>query len=67
MPDALRSYEEKMYKRAHEAAKMNKIYERLFFHERGGIAMVEHFAPEKNAAKAAWGKQQDEFLVITRV
>jgi hypothetical protein len=67
LPDALRSYEEKLYKSAQKAAKMSKIYERLFFHERGGIAMVEHFVAEKNAAKAAWEKQQDEFLDITCV
>ena len=67
MPDALRSYEEKMYKRAHEAAEMNKMYEGLFFHKRGGIAMVEHFAAEKNAAKTARGKQEDEFSDIARV
>jgi 2-polyprenyl-6-methoxyphenol hydroxylase-like FAD-dependent oxidoreductase len=44
---AVRGYEVKMWKRAHEAAELNMMYQGLFFHERGGIAMVKHFEEQK--------------------
>ncbi|PVI00660.1 FAD/NAD(P)-binding domain-containing protein [Periconia macrospinosa] len=47
--EALQEYEVKMWKRAHETAKLNMMYQGLFFHKRGGIAMVEHFEEEKLA------------------
>jgi 2-polyprenyl-6-methoxyphenol hydroxylase-like FAD-dependent oxidoreductase len=40
---ALKEYEEAMFVRAEEFAKQTWMYLCLFFHERGGIAMVEHF------------------------
>ncbi|CAI6288147.1 unnamed protein product [Periconia digitata] len=46
---ALREYEVKMWKRAHETAELNMMYQGLFFHERGGVAMVEHFEEQKRA------------------
>jgi 2-polyprenyl-6-methoxyphenol hydroxylase-like FAD-dependent oxidoreductase len=51
--DALREYEVKMWKRAHQTAELNMMYQGLFFHERGGIAMVEHFEEEKEKEKLA--------------
>jgi 2-polyprenyl-6-methoxyphenol hydroxylase-like FAD-dependent oxidoreductase len=51
--EALQSYEVKMWKRAHEIAELNMMYQGLFFHKRGGIAMVEHFAEQRLAGEKA--------------
>ena len=40
---ALQVYEKDMFVRAEEYAKQTWMYLGLFFHERGGVAMVEHF------------------------
>lgn len=40
-------YESEMFKRAEKNAKETMMYLDLFFHERGGIAMVEHFEQVK--------------------
>lgn len=40
---ALAKYEAEMFVRAEDYAKQTWMYLGLFFHERGGIAMVEHF------------------------
>ena len=57
MATALKEYEAEMFVRAEEYAKQTWMYLGLFFHERGGIAMVEHFeqtrAQEAVAAAAA--------------
>lgn len=53
---ATKEYETAMFARAHKFAKETWMYLGLFFHQRGGIAMVEHFeqikAQEKEAAAA---------------
>ena len=51
--EALRAYEIKMWNRAHETAKLNMMYQGLFFHERGGAAMIEHFEEQKLAQERA--------------
>lgn len=48
---ALANYEAEMFIRAEDYAKQTWMYLGLFFHERGGIAMVEHF--ERIRAKEA--------------
>ena len=54
---ALQKYEAEMFVRAEDYAKQTWMYLGLFFHERGGIAMVENFertrAQEAAAATAA--------------
>jgi 2-polyprenyl-6-methoxyphenol hydroxylase-like FAD-dependent oxidoreductase len=49
---ALREYEEAMFVRAEDFAKQTWMYLGLFFHERGGIAMVEHFEQARAQEKA---------------
>lgn len=44
---ALRRYEEPMWKRAEENAQATAMYLDLFFHPRGGHAMIEHFEQAK--------------------
>ena len=51
MATALKDYEADMFARAEEYAKQTWMYLGLFFHERGGIAMVEHF--ERTRAQEA--------------
>ena len=51
MATALKEYEAEMFVRAEEYAKQTWMYLGLFFHERGGIAMVEHF--ERTRAQEA--------------
>lgn len=51
--DALREYETNMWRRAHKTAELTMMYLGLFFHERGGVAMVEHFEREKLAEQKA--------------
>lgn len=48
---ALSKYETEMFVRAEDYAKQTWMYLGLFFHERGGIAMVEHF--ERTRAQEA--------------
>lgn len=43
LSEAAQEYEESMYVRAEENANATWMYLGLFFHERGGVAMVEHF------------------------
>ena len=43
MATALKEYEAEMFVRAEEYARQTWMYLGLFLHERGGIAMVEHF------------------------
>ncbi|KAI8946986.1 hypothetical protein F4801DRAFT_592949 [Xylaria longipes] len=47
LSDAVRDYEEAMFVRAEAYAKETWMYLNLFFHERGGHPMCEHFASEK--------------------
>jgi 2-polyprenyl-6-methoxyphenol hydroxylase-like FAD-dependent oxidoreductase len=49
---ALKDYEEAMFVRAEDFAKQTWMYLGLFFHERGGIAMVEHFEQTRAQDKA---------------
>lgn len=60
---ALQKYEADMWVRAEEYAKQTWMYLGLFFHERGGVAMVEHFertrAQEAAAAKEKAASQTD--------
>jgi 2-polyprenyl-6-methoxyphenol hydroxylase-like FAD-dependent oxidoreductase len=51
--EALQNYEVGMWKRAEQAAEATMGYLGLFFHERGGIAMVEHFDRQKKAEAEA--------------
>ncbi|KAH6657934.1 hypothetical protein BKA67DRAFT_635417 [Truncatella angustata] len=43
----LHKFEVDMWERAEQNAKATIMYQDLFFHERGGIAMVEHFAKRR--------------------
>ena len=54
---ALQRYEADMFVRAEEYAKQTLMYLDLFFHERGGIAMVEHFQ-QTRAQEAAAAEQE---------
>ena len=58
---ALKDYEADMFVRAEEYAKQTWMYLGLFFHERGGIAMVEHF--ERTRAQEAAALPTDENVV----
>lgn len=49
---ALKDYEEAMFVRGEDFAKQTWMYLGLFFHERGGIAMVEHFEQTRAQDKA---------------
>lgn len=63
---ALQNYEAEMFVRAEEYAKQTSMYLDLFFHERGGIAMVEHF--ERTRAQevaAAAAKEKTGFPTET--
>ena len=48
---AVRAYEDEMFTRAEVYAKETWMYLNLFFHERGGQAMCEHFAEAKKRQK----------------
>ena len=50
---ALNDYEEAMFSRAEDYAKQTWMYLGLFFHERGGVAMVEHFEQSRAQDKAS--------------
>ena len=52
LPAALQRYDADMFVRAEEYAKQTWMYLGLFFHERGGVAMVEHFE-QAHAREAA--------------
>ncbi|KAL9598757.1 MAG: hypothetical protein Q9179_003794 [Wetmoreana sp. 5 TL-2023] len=54
---ALQKYEADMFVRAEDYAKQTWMYLGLFFHERGGIAMVEHF--EQTRAQEAAAAQEN--------
>jgi 2-polyprenyl-6-methoxyphenol hydroxylase-like FAD-dependent oxidoreductase len=43
----LKEFEIGMWARAKQNAEATLMYQDLFFHERGGIAMVEHFARKR--------------------
>ncbi|KAF2490813.1 FAD/NAD(P)-binding domain-containing protein [Lophium mytilinum] len=51
--EPVRKYEEEMFVRAERYAKETMMYLDLFFHERGGSAMCEHFAKAKEEEKKA--------------
>lgn len=57
LSEASKVYESTMFVRALENGKQTWMYLDLFFHERGGVAMVEHFervrAKERADAEAA--------------
>ncbi|KAI0814538.1 monooxygenase [Xylaria sp. FL0064] len=55
LSDAVRKYEGDMFVRAEAYAKETWMYLNLFFHERGGRPMCEHFANEKKRATEAGG------------
>jgi len=44
---SLKGFEITMWKRAKQNAEATMMYLDLFFHQRGGIAMVEHFAARR--------------------
>ena len=58
LPAALQKYDADMFVRAEEYAKQTWMYLGLFFHERGGIAMVEHF--ERARAREAAATAEEE-------
>lgn len=60
---ALQRYEADMFVRAEEYAKQTWMYLDLFFHERGGIAMVEHF--ERTRAQEAAAAAQEKAGSLT--
>jgi 2-polyprenyl-6-methoxyphenol hydroxylase-like FAD-dependent oxidoreductase len=47
LSDRLAKFEVDMWARAKQNAEATMMYQNLFFHERGGIAMVEHFAKRR--------------------
>ncbi|KAF1949862.1 FAD/NAD(P)-binding domain-containing protein [Byssothecium circinans] len=47
LSERLQDFEVKMWKRAKQNAEATMMYQDLFFHKRGGIAMVEHFAKKR--------------------
>lgn len=49
----LETFEVDMWARAKQNAEATMMYQDLFFHERGGIAMVEHFAKKREQEKQA--------------
>lgn len=55
---ALQKYDANMFVRAEEYAQQTWMYLGLFFHERGGIAMVEHF--EQTRAREAAAAAEEE-------
>ncbi|KAF2756231.1 FAD/NAD(P)-binding domain-containing protein [Pseudovirgaria hyperparasitica] len=63
---ALENYELKMWKRARQNAEQTMMYLNLFFHHRGGIAMVEYFAERQKAMrlKEAHGKDMASVQTI---
>ena len=63
MATALKDYEADMFVRAEEYARQTWMYLGLFFHERGGIAMVEHFERTR-AQEAAAALPTDENLEV---
>lgn len=67
MATALQKYETEMFVRAEEYAKLTWMYLGLFFHERGGIAMVEHFERTRaeEAASAAAAKEKADLPTET--
>lgn len=64
---ALREYEEAMFVRAEDFAKQTWMYLGLFFHERGGIAMVEHFEQAKAQEKATTDQETAAAAVLEAV
>ena len=62
---ALQRYEADMFVRAEEYAKQTWMYLDLFFHERGGIAMVEHFERTRAQEAAAAAKEKAGLLTET--
>ncbi|KAJ4288092.1 hypothetical protein N0V90_012109 [Kalmusia sp. IMI 367209] len=48
LSDSLRTFEVEMWKRAKQNAEATVMYLNLFFHKRGGVAMVEHFAAKRS-------------------
>ncbi|KAI1825837.1 monooxygenase [Xylaria intraflava] len=53
LSNAVREYEEEMFARAESYAKETWMYFNLFFHEKGGRPMCEHFANAKKEQAAA--------------
>lgn len=60
---ALQRYEADMFARAEDYAKQTWMYLGLFFHERGGIAMVEHF--ERTRAQEAVAAAKEKMGTLT--
>ncbi|KAJ2904203.1 FAD binding domain protein [Zalerion maritima] len=64
MAQAIKEYESEMFERAEQHAKQTLMYLDLFFHNRGGVAMVEHFdkvkAEEKAASAYSRGESENE-------
>ncbi|KAH8722620.1 hypothetical protein GQ44DRAFT_751365 [Phaeosphaeriaceae sp. PMI808] len=58
LTNRLQDFEIEMWKRSEQNAEATMMYLDLFFHERGGIAMVEHFA-KKRAEEARTGVNKD--------
>lgn len=51
MAAAIKEYETEMFPRAEQFAQQTLMYLDLFFHKRGGVAMVEHFDRVKEAER----------------
>lgn len=64
---AVRQYEENMFPRAEGYARETWMYLDLFFHERGGHAMCEHFARAKEEEKAAAEGTKNGIVVETAI
>lgn len=64
LSEATSKYEKSMWVRATEYAKQTMMYLELFFHERGGIAMIEHFAEKRAEDKKRNEKKQGETRVV---
>lgn len=56
---SLEKFEIEMWKRAKQNAEATIMYQDLFFHQRGGIAMVEHFAKKREEEAQSELKKDD--------
>lgn len=65
LSSAVRQYEESMFPRAEGYARETWMYLNLFFNERGGHAMVEHFAKAKEQEKTDSEKKSEAVVEQT--
>ncbi|KAI1643792.1 FAD/NAD(P)-binding domain-containing protein [Daldinia loculata] len=57
LSERLAKFEVDMWARAKKNAEATVMYQDLFFHERGGIAMVEHFAKRREEEQKSQSKE----------